>query len=232
VQVGYDAYSNGLSTYWEFKAPLLHFYTPSVDEIVYVKIMDDSLGTGQVNNGHNTYFIAEQIGGMQGPTGAQGTSTTAGLPVNNNDVANKQYTDNQLTVAKAYTDTKIAPYYPAFISGSIGAELTGTKSLIVELNQGFVANTYGVWPYAAGYYFIQAQQLISTGASAIYFNIHKNGAAIKYGFVSNALNTVDVNAATIVYLTPADYISFSVTNTLTSAWGNPHSSFQIFRVSA
>ena len=57
---------------WDFKAPGVMFYTPSADTTVYVKVVDDSIGTGQVRASYNCSFIVEQVIGMKGEKGDVG----------------------------------------------------------------------------------------------------------------------------------------------------------------
>ncbi len=54
-----------------FKAHLLEFYTPIADVTVTVRIIDDSIGTGQIHSAWNTYFVAQEVV-PSGPGGGGG----------------------------------------------------------------------------------------------------------------------------------------------------------------
>lgn len=64
----------------DMKAPAFLFYTPVTDGIVYVKIVNDGVGTGYVESQWNTSFIVEQVVGMKGEKGDKGeVGLTGGL---------------------------------------------------------------------------------------------------------------------------------------------------------
>ena len=86
-----------------FKAPLIMFYTPSVDETIVVKVSDDNISTGEVADGFNTSFTAEEITGVKGDTGETGATGPTG---------------------PAGGDLSIADIYPV---GCIFTEITGTN---------------------------------------------------------------------------------------------------------
>ena len=67
----YSANSNSTSGHG-MKAPAIHYYTPTVDGIIYVKVNDDNIGTAQVQAVWNTSLIVEQVIGMKGDKGDPG----------------------------------------------------------------------------------------------------------------------------------------------------------------
>lgn len=63
TQLGDHAYSmdSATNTTYSFAAGALTFYTPSVDEVVTVKVVDQNIGTGQITPSYNTYFVATEV---------------------------------------------------------------------------------------------------------------------------------------------------------------------------
>lgn len=124
----------------------------------------------------------------------------------------------------------LTPQRPIF-QGGLGA-LTGTNfspGLVPTLSIGFTVNTTAgtLTAEIAGRYFVTAQQLIGTAATAVYFVISKNGAIQAHGY-SNNDETFDVRASCIVDLAVGDVVSFFYSGTVTSSWGGAHSSVCAF----
>ena len=111
-------------------------------------------------------------------------------------------------------------------TGSGNKTLTLTASGMTMVN----SNT-GVRVDKAGKYFINAQQLLSTTTTALYFAIMINGNSVAYGYI-NGSTMKDANASYLGQLNVGDVISINFNVAVTSCWELPHSYLEVFRVGA
>lgn len=65
TNIGAVAYTSapngGGAIYYGFKSGILEIYKPAVDQVVYVKVTDNNIGTGQVAHSYNTNFVVTEL---------------------------------------------------------------------------------------------------------------------------------------------------------------------------
>jgi len=169
------------------------------------------------------------------------TSLDAVLVEHNSNGTHKLDTDGTLTAnsdtkipsqkaVKTYTDTRFNNN-SVFFQGELGTELTGRKSMITNNVWQITNDGYALLPTKTGWYHVHAQQLISTGASAIYLFLRLNGATYKWGYSTSYIATKDVSVDAIVYMNgTTNYVDFVIENTASAVWSGGHSSVTMFKI--
>lgn len=117
-----------------------------------------------------------------------------------------------------------------YAHGSIGSGATaGNRTLTEQGNSGNITKTDGTTytVQVKGVYFIHFQQLIDTGASAVYFEVRINGATQRYGYlVGNVM--MDANVSEVVELNVGDTIRCYLSANVDNSWSGAHSNYQIY----
>ena len=126
------------------------------------------------------------------------------------------------------TKLETPPYY----NGDIQNENTATTYKVLgpsrELISGITkTNTSTLTVVTKGIYVIQAQQLISAGANAGYFEIRINNTTETYGYYpGNSFNDVPVSC--MKELNVGDTIRIYQTAAVTTTWAGAHSNLSVF----
>ena len=118
-----------------------------------------------------------------------------------------------------------------YASGGI-ASTTGdqVQTLYPTASNGLTFNGSNIYTVTVkGIYYIHGQKLVANGAAAIYLGIDINGGRVKHGYVPGSV-MADVHVTELRELNVGDTIRFYQQNATSSAWENPHSSYQIFLI--
>lgn len=120
---------------------------------------------------------------------------------------------------------------PVYAYGSVASNTAdGVKTLYPTASSGITFNGSNLYTVVTkGIYYIYAQQLQITGASAIYFRVDINGSAVRYGYIPGSTMT-DVTVGYMGELSTGNTIRIYQQNACNSAWEGQHSSFQIFLI--
>ena len=120
---------------------------------------------------------------------------------------------------------------PSYAYGTVAANTgDGIKTLYPTASSGITFNGTNLYTVTVkGIYYIYAQQLITTGAGAIYFRIDINGSAVRYGYVPGSTMT-DVTVGHTTELSVGNTFRIYQQNACSAAWEGQHSSYQIILI--
>lgn len=114
-----------------------------------------------------------------------------------------------------------------FFVGWPGGQTSGTKTIVTHGALGITNTGNALVAPVAGRYLVHFRQLHSTGGSAIYVNMLRNGGLLSYAYLTgNSMH--DAIVTRLVTLEAGDTISFSITNSASGAWtGIEHSTISM-----